>query len=94
MLLLLSRKVKDPLAADPSRPFDLRGAILFAVGLVLVVMGILAAQNNIWLMLGCSSPALSSCCGSSCRSARRSARTESRCFPPRCSVAVSRTSGS
>jgi MFS family permease len=44
--------VPDPLPADPTRPFDTGGAILSAVGLVLVVMGILAADNNIWLMLG------------------------------------------
>jgi MFS family permease len=51
-ILWLSRKVEDPLAADPTRPFDLRGAILSAVGLILIVMGILAAEKNIWLMLG------------------------------------------
>ena len=35
-----------------TRPFDTGGAVLSAVGLVLVVMGILAADNNGWLMLG------------------------------------------
>ncbi|MEV4445715.1 hypothetical protein [Streptomyces mirabilis] len=33
----------------PPRSFDIVGAVLSAVGLVLVVMGILAADNNIWL---------------------------------------------
>ena len=50
-ILLLGRRVNDPLPADPSRPFDTTGAILSAVGLALVVMGILAADNNLWLML-------------------------------------------
>jgi MFS family permease len=50
-ILLLGRRVHDPLPADPSRPFDTAGAILSAVGLALVVMGILAADNNLWLML-------------------------------------------
>ena len=52
VILLLSRRIIDPLPADPGRPFDARGAVLSAVGLVLVVMGILAADNNGWLMLG------------------------------------------
>jgi len=50
-ILLLGRRVHDPLPADPSRPFDTTGAVLSAVGLALVVMGILAADNNLWLML-------------------------------------------
>jgi MFS family permease len=50
-ILLLGRRLNDPLPADPSRPFDTSGAILSAVGLALVVMGILAADNNLWLML-------------------------------------------
>ena len=41
----------DPLPADPKRPFDIVGAVLSAVGLILIVMGILAADNNGWLML-------------------------------------------
>ncbi|MFL6102077.1 MAG: MFS transporter [Actinomycetes bacterium] len=50
-ILWLARRVQDPLPPDPTRPFDTGGAILSAVGLVLVVMGILAADNNGWLML-------------------------------------------
>ena len=50
-IVWLARRVKDPLPADPTRPFDTGGAVLSAVGLVLVVMGILAADNNGWLML-------------------------------------------
>ena len=52
VIVWLARRVHDPLPPDPTRPFDTGGAILSAVGLVLVVMGILAAVNNGWLMLG------------------------------------------
>jgi len=50
-IVFLSRTMKDPLPADPTRSFDTTGAVLSAVGLVLIVMGILAADNNVWLML-------------------------------------------
>ena len=52
VIILLSRSIKDPLPSDPTRPFDVRGAVLSAVGLILLVTGILAADNNVWLMLG------------------------------------------
>jgi Na+/melibiose symporter-like transporter len=52
LIVLLSRHLKDPLPADPTRVFDTGGAVLSAVGLVLVVMGILATDNNVWLMAG------------------------------------------
>ncbi len=51
VIVLLSRKIQDPLPPDPSRSFDTSGAVLSAVGLVLLVTGILAADNNLWLML-------------------------------------------
>jgi MFS family permease len=47
----LARRVDDPLPADPTRSFDTLGAVLSAVGLVLIVMGILAAETSVWLML-------------------------------------------
>ena len=50
-IVFLSRPMKDPLPADPTRSFDTTGAVLSAVGLVLIVMGILAADNNLWLMI-------------------------------------------
>ncbi|MCX5528550.1 MFS transporter [Streptomyces bobili] len=50
VIVILSRRIDDPLPPDPTRSFDTTGAVLSAVGLVLVVMGILAADNNIWLM--------------------------------------------
>ncbi len=51
VIVLLSRNLTDPLPPDPTRPFDIGGAVLSAIGLVLVVTGILAADNNVWLML-------------------------------------------
>ncbi len=52
LIVFLSRHVEDPLPPDPTRPFDTGGAVLSSVGLILVVSGILATDNNIWLMLG------------------------------------------
>ena len=51
VIVLLSRRIDDPLPPDPTRSFDTAGAVLSAVGLVLVVMGILAADNSVWLMI-------------------------------------------
>ncbi|MFG2354802.1 MFS transporter [Streptomyces sp. NPDC048521] len=51
VIVLLSRRIDDPLPPDPTRSFDTAGAVLSAVGLVLVVMGILAADDNVWLMI-------------------------------------------
>lgn len=52
LIIILSRRIEDPLPPDPTSTFDTAGAILSAVGLVLVVTGILAADNNVWLMIG------------------------------------------
>ena len=51
LIVVLARRVPEPLPADPTRPFDTVGALLSAVGLVLVVVGILAADDNLWLMV-------------------------------------------
>ena len=51
VIIWLARGIEDPLPADPTRHFDVTGAVLSATGLVLVVLGILAADNNGWLML-------------------------------------------
>ncbi len=51
VIIWLSRRVEDPLPPQPDLPFDILGAVLSAAGLVLVVMGILAADNNLWLTL-------------------------------------------
>ncbi|HXA33007.1 MAG TPA: MFS transporter [Acidimicrobiales bacterium] len=48
-ILLLSRSLVDPVPADPTKPFDLLGAVLSAAGLVLIVMGVLAADTNLAL---------------------------------------------
>jgi MFS family permease len=46
-IILLSRKaVVDPLAPDPSRPFDIVGAVLSGVGLFCVVFAILQIGTN------------------------------------------------
>jgi MFS family permease len=50
-IVVLSRRLEDPLPPDPTRSFDTGGAILSAVGLILLVTGILAADNNLWLTL-------------------------------------------
>jgi MFS family permease len=50
LIVLLARKIEDPLPADPTRTFDIGGAILSALGLVLLVTGILAADNSLVLM--------------------------------------------
>ncbi len=50
VIVWLSRSIVDPVAPDPTRPFDTLGAVLSAAGLVLVVMGVLAADNNLLLM--------------------------------------------
>jgi MFS family permease len=49
-IVMLSRRIVDPVAPDPTRPFDTVGAILSATGLVALVMGILQAENNAVLM--------------------------------------------
>jgi MFS family permease len=51
-IIWLSRDLRDPLPADRTRPFDVGGSVLSALGLVLVVTGILAADQNLALMLG------------------------------------------
>jgi len=48
LIVVLSRRLEDPAPADPTRKPDTIGAVLSAVGLVLVVMGILAADDNAW----------------------------------------------
>jgi MFS family permease len=46
IIILLSRNLTDPLPADPTRPFDLAGAVLSAVGMFFIVAGILQAGVN------------------------------------------------
>ncbi len=56
-IILLSRRLVDPLPPDPSRPFDAVGAILSAAGMFLLVFGILQAGTHnvlfaVFLVLG------------------------------------------
>jgi MFS family permease len=50
-IILLSRRIVDPVPPDPERPFDVVGAILSAVGMFFVVLGILQAESNVLLMV-------------------------------------------
>jgi MFS family permease len=50
VILVLGRRIDDPVPPDPTSPFDTVGAILSAAGLIILVMGILAADNNLVLM--------------------------------------------
>jgi MFS family permease len=52
-IIVLSRRMVDPVPADPSRPFDIFGAILSAVGMFFIVFGILQADSNAALMAVC-----------------------------------------
>jgi MFS family permease len=45
-IIILSRKMVDPLAPDPKRPFDAVGALLSGVGLFCIVFGILQAGTD------------------------------------------------
>jgi len=49
-IFLLGRSLVDPLEADPTRPFDIWGAVLSGVGLFFLVFGILEADSNTTLM--------------------------------------------
>jgi MFS family permease len=49
-IIVLSRRMVDPLPADPTRPFDAVGAVVSAVGMFFVVLGILQADSNLALM--------------------------------------------
>jgi MFS family permease len=50
IIVVLARGIHDPVPADPHRPFDTVGSILSAVGLVVLVGGIMAADQSLALM--------------------------------------------
>ena len=50
LIVVLSRRIEDPIPADPERPFDVLGAVLSAVGMFCVVFGILQADRDLVLM--------------------------------------------
>jgi MFS family permease len=49
-IVLLSRRLADPVEPDPTHPFDALGAILSAVGMFFIVVGILQASTSLALM--------------------------------------------
>jgi len=49
-IAVLSRRIDDPLPPEPTAPFDPVGAVLSAVGMLFVVLGILQADNDGALM--------------------------------------------
>jgi MFS family permease len=52
-IVVLSRRVVDPVAPDPKRPFDAIGALLSAAGMFFVVFGIIQAGHNNTLLVIC-----------------------------------------
>jgi MFS family permease len=50
-IILLGRRVVDPVAPDPKRPFDAIGAALSAVGMFFLVFGIVQAGHNNTLLV-------------------------------------------
>jgi MFS family permease len=50
VIVLLARRLSDPLPPDPTRPFDGIGAVLSGVGMFCVVFGILQAGSNNFLL--------------------------------------------
>jgi MFS family permease len=50
-IIVLSRRVSDPVAPDPERPFDAVGAVLSAIGMLFLVLGILQAGVNNTLLV-------------------------------------------
>ena len=46
IIILLGRKITDPLPPDPTRPFDAVGAVLSGAGMFCLVFGILQAGSN------------------------------------------------
>ena len=52
IILILAIRLKDPRPAEPGRPYDVAGAVLSGLGLIVFVLGILAADNNLLLCVG------------------------------------------
>ena len=49
IIIVLARRLVDPVAPDPTRRFDTVGGALSAAGMLFIVLGILQAGNN-WLL--------------------------------------------
>ena len=52
VILILAIRLKDPRPAERDRPYDVAGAILSGLGLIVFVLGILAADNNLLFSFG------------------------------------------
>jgi MFS family permease len=52
IILILAMRLPDPLPREPGRPFDVVGAVFSALGLIVFVVGILAADDNLLLSFG------------------------------------------
>lgn len=52
IVIVSARRITDPLPAQPSRPFDVVGALLSATGLVSVVAGIMVADSSLGAAAG------------------------------------------
>lgn len=52
IILILAIRLKDPLPAERGRPYDVVGAVLSGLGLIVFVLGILAADDNLALSIG------------------------------------------
>ena len=52
IILILTIRLKDPRPREPKRPYDVVGAVLSALGLIVFVIGILAADNDLLVAVG------------------------------------------
>lgn len=52
IIVILSIRLKDPRPAEPGQSYDVMGAVLSGLGLIVFVLGILAADNNLLLAVG------------------------------------------
>jgi MFS family permease len=52
IILILAIRLKDPRPPERDRPYDVAGAVLSGLGLIVFVLGILAADNNLLLSVG------------------------------------------
>jgi MFS family permease len=85
VVVVLARRLEDPLPADQTTPFDVLGAFLSAAGLVILVLGILAADQDLRLMVALLLVVPGSWPASSSTSAPPNAEARRRCCRPRCS---------
>ena len=94
VIVVLSRRIVGPVPPDPTRPFDTRGAVLSAVGLVLLVHRHPRRGQQLWLMLGLMAAGALVLVVFFRRYGPRSAPARSRCCRRACSATARRTSAS